>query len=595
MAKNSVKLRLRSGYKRQKKQVEAADDHIEKHFVRRLVSLSLVKRFVFGWLVLMVLLIIAVIMQLFALNSHYKEQGPIRGGVYREGIIGTYKNANPIYAAGTTDSSVSRLVFSGLLKYDDDHNLVGDLAEKWEIDKTEKVYTIHLRQGVKWHDGRPFTARDVVFTVKTIQNAASESVLRPGWSEVEVQAKDDNTVVFKLPSIYGAFVHSLTFGILPEHILGSLPPEKLRSSNFNNIQPVGTGPFKLDTVEVLGKGTDKKTARIGLSSYDDYHFGKPPVSKFIISTYVDDKSLIEAFGNKQIDAMVGLTEVPQELKDEKNTAEYGVPLAAETMVFFRTSNDILSDSKVRQALVLGANRAKIIASIGYPLLPADSPLLPLHQSYDKRLTQQTNDFKQANRLLDKAGWKMNRETKIREKRGQKLTIKLQAQATSELSKVSEQLQKEWQALGADVQVMLQDKDDIQTTTSLHNYDALISTISIGPDPDVFAYWHSSQADVRSPTRLNLSEYKSSEADQALELGRARTDPRIRAVKYKPFLRAWLSDAPALALYQPRFLYIVRSPLYNFDVKSAVTAADRFNNVQNWMVREGLVPKTTSQD
>jgi peptide/nickel transport system substrate-binding protein len=265
------------------------------------------------------------------------------------------------------------------------------------------------------------------------------------------------------------------------------------------------------------------------------------------------------------------------------------------MVFFRTSHEILSDVNVRRALVLGANRPEIIKSIDYPLLTANSPLLSLHESYSKKLAQQTNQTKRANKILNEAGWKKNPKTGVREKRGRQLAIKLHAQATDELSIVGDQLQKQWADLGVDVEVVLQDKEDIQTTTSLHNYDAILSTISIGPDPDVFAYWHSSQADVRSPTRLNLSEYRSQDADQALEFGRARTVGKIRAVKYEPFLEAWNNDAPALALYQPRFLYIVRGPLYNFNVKSAVSAADRYTNVHLWMVREALIPKTPTSD
>ena len=552
MFKKPVKLRLRRSYRRQKKQVEAADNHIERHFIKRLVNLVFVRRFIVGRLILVSILVVAVIMQIFSLNKHYKEIGPVSGGVYSEGIIGTFKNANPIYTSGTIDSSVSRLVFSGLLKYGNNHKLVGDLAQSWEIDKSEKKYTVHLRKGVKWHDGQPFTAKDVVFTIKTIQNSDSESFLRSGWKEVAVQAENDTTVVFKLPSVYGAFIHSLTVGILPEHVLGSVPPNQLRSSNFNNIKPVGTGPFELDTVEVIGKGADERTVRVGLAGYDNYHFGKPSISRFVVRTFLDEKTLIEGYQNKEIDAMVGLTSVPDELQEDRTTIDYGIPLTAETMVFFKTSDEVLQDTEVRRALVLGANRAKIIDSIGYPLLAAKSPLLSLHKSYSKNLIQPTNKIEQANKLLDKAGWKKDPETGIRKKYGIGLSIKLYAQATDELSKVGEQLQKQWKDLGVDVEVVLQDKEDIQTTTSLHNYSALLSTISIGPDPDVFAYWHSSQADVRSQTRLNLSEYRSEEADQALELGRTRTSTLIRAAKYEPFLKAWLKDAPALALNQPRF-------------------------------------------
>ena len=116
-----------------------------------------------------------------------------------------------------------------------------------------------------------------------------------------------------------------------------------------------------------------------------------------------------------------------------------------------------------------------------------------------------------------------------------------------------------------------------------DYDAILYGISIGVDPDVFAYWHSSQADPRATNRLNFSNYKSAVADRALEAGRSRVDVALRAAKYTPFLQSWSTDAPAQILYQPRFLYITNGQLFGFEPKTMNVAADRFNNVHNWKI------------
>src|SRR5206468_4518991 len=121
--------------------------------------------------------------------------------------------------------------------------------------------------------------------------------------------------------------------------------------------------------------------------------------------------------------------------------------------------------------------------------------------------------------------------------------------------VTNELQKQWLAAGASVDVELLDPVEFQAALTSHSYEALLYGITIGADPDVFVYWDSSQADVRSAQRLNFSEYKNSKADLALEAGRTRLDPALRAAKYKPFLQVWQQDAPALAMYQPRVLYI----------------------------------------
>jgi peptide/nickel transport system substrate-binding protein len=118
-----------------------------------------------------------------------------------------------------------------------------------------------------------------------------------------------------------------------------------------------------------------------------------------------------------------------------------------------------------------------------------------------------------------------------------------------------------------------------------DYDALLFGTSIGADPDVYVYWHSSQIDPNSPVRLNFSQYSSAGADAGLEAGRTRLDPALRAAKYQPFLQAWQTDAPALGLYQPRFLYLTRGPVYGLEEATINSDIGRFRNVHNWQVRE----------
>jgi peptide/nickel transport system substrate-binding protein len=136
---------------------------------------------------------------------------------------------------------------------------------------------------------------------------------------------------------------------------------------------------------------------------------------------------------------------------------------------------------------------------------------------------------------------------------------------------------------------------MQEVLSGHGYDALLHGIAVGVDPDVFAYWHSSQgSDSNSMNRLNFSQYRSALADEALEAGRTRQDSEIRAVKYEQFLSAWQSDAPAVSLYQPRYYYIYRGKLHNFEPKSINSASGRLANVHNWAVRDELRPIVLEQ-
>jgi peptide/nickel transport system substrate-binding protein len=150
--------------------------------------------------------------------------------------------------------------------------------------------------------------------------------------------------------------------------------------------------------------------------------------------------------------------------------------------------------------------------------------------------------------------------------------------------VANALQQQWRLAGAAMKQDPQDDSTFSTSLAGHTYDAVLYGISIGVDPDVFVYWDSSQADVLSSNRLNLSEYKSAVADAALEAGRTRTNPQLRTIKYQGFLQAWQQDAPALGLYQPRYVYSSRTKVYGLEKTAINTPTDRLNNVSDWMIR-----------
>lgn len=593
MIDRATKLKIRRRFRSRKRQVEdigsQAEENIEKLFFRRLPRLGDVRRFVLSWLVLFLLLIGGVVAQTRSLERFYQETGPIPGGSFTEGILGSFTNANPLYATGPVDSAVSHLLFSSLMRYDAQNRLTQDLAESYEVDELGSKYTVRLRDDIYWHDGRAITAEDVVFTYKVIQNPDSKSPLFASWQGIVVEALDDRTIVFTLPNALTAFPHSLTNGIVPKHLLGDVEMTQLRSIRFNTVSPIGSGPFKWETIEVEGTGPDDRQEQIGLLPNEKFHRGEPKLQRFIIRTFRDENSLLKSLEDQEIHAAAGLETKPDNLEPGE-FEDYNVPLTGQVMAFFKTSQESLTDVKVRKALVQAINQNEIITNLGFPVIPARSPLLSSHLGYDKSMTQAPYDKEAANKLLDEAGW-LRSENGIRMKDGKPLTFRLFSQATSEYTYITRELQKQWGDIGVDIQVMLQSANDLQQITiAQHNYDILLYGISLGNDPDVFAYWHSSQATVSSGGSLNFSEYRSSVADKSLEAGRTRAGAELRAIKYHPFLEAWRSDAPALALYQPRVLYLTRTPIANFEPKTFNAAFDRYAAVENWMIRMGKLVK-----
>lgn len=587
-----IKLRLRRRLRKGQQQVEdlgvQAEQQIEEHIFKRFERLASVRRFVISWVLLLVLLISGVVIQNISLSNYYQTLRPVPGGIYNEGVLGTFTNANPLYASSSADSTVSRLLFAGLLKYDDQNKLVGDLASDYSVDTTRGVtYTVHLKPHLTWQDGQPLTSADVVYTYQMIQNPDAKSPLQASWQGIKVTATDSRTVVFTLPGPLASFPYNMTNGIVPQHLLGSIPPADLRSADFNTVHPVGAGPFSWQAIQVAGGTPATAREQIALVPFDGYQGGKPKLQEFVVHVYADQAELVRAFQKNQLTAVMGLTDIPRELQTRSSVQVHNISLTAATMVFFKTSTGVLADTKLRQALVQASNVPHIISNLGYPTHAVREPLLTGQLAYDPSLVQSGFNIRAARTALDSDGWVVGKNG-IRTKAGQRLSFSLSASNTPEYRGVTNQLKEQWRAVGADVTIQLQEPNDFQSTLSYHSYDAVLYGISIGVDPDVFVYWDSSQADIRSANRLNLSEYKNTTADAALEAGRTRLDPSLRTVKYKPFLQAWQQDNPALGLYQPRLLYLTNGTVAGLSDHSINTVIGRFNNIENWEIRQAKV-------
>jgi peptide/nickel transport system substrate-binding protein len=581
MISRAHRLRFRRKMRMHRRQVETAGLQTDQYVFRRLERLVHVRRFVFAWVGLVIIIIGCSVIQIASLSNQYQQLRPALGGTYTEGVVGAFTNANPIYATSTADRTVSKLLFSSLLKYDKNNQLVGDLAEKWQPDTRGKVYTVTLRKDLHWSDGRPLTADDVLFTYDIIQNPDAGSPLNTSWQGVKIEAKDPRTVVFTLSNPLASFPYSLTNGIVPKHKLESVPMGDMRSTAFNTNQPVGAGPFRWQNLVVEGTNTTREE-RLTLEANDQYYQGRPKLDTFIARTFRTQDQMIAHYNKHELNAMTGLTDQSSNISEQTNI--YSFPQTAAMMTFFKTTQGVLAEKPVRQALVRGTDTNAIRHELPYAAKQVDAPLLKGQLGYEKSLAQFGYDPVAAEKQLTEAGWVASRPGEIREKAGKKLEFTLYAESSGEAARVTQLLQQQWRKIGVNTKVELQSSNDFQVTLSGHAYEALLRGISIGNDPDVFVYWHSTQADVLSSGRLNFSEYKSNTTDEALESARTRIDPNLRVAKYKPFLSTWRDDAPAVGLYQPRVLYITRDTVYGLQDHPVVAASDRFANVNEWQIR-----------
>lgn len=585
--------RLRKTFRKQleaqQKQVEflseATEKSIERNVFKRFSRLFRVRRFIIGWVSLMLLLIGALVAQFTQLSAYYQTTQPVAGGIYTEGIVGSISNVNPIYATSDADRSLSRLLFSGLLGYDSNGKLVPRLAKDYQASENGRTYTVTLKDGMRWHDGKPVTAKDVAYTFNTIKNPDARSPLFSTWQNITVTATDQNTVTFTLPTSLASFPYSLTTGLIPSHLLASVAAGSLRSNQFNTVKPVGTGPFSWRDLQVSGDGAEDLEQQASLVPFENYVEGEPKLSQFILRVFSNQARLEQAFTAGQLTAAAGLNDVPANSSD--NSQSVSMLLSAGTYAFFKTTNSVLNSSKVRQALVAASNPTAIIGELDYVTRPVVSPLLTGQLAFDKRYVQSTNNLEAAKQLLTSDGWQSDMNGKI-SKAGEKLTFSLVIADTPENKRVADALKKQWELTGATVNVRSLQVADYASALAAHDYDVTLNGISIGADPDVYAYWHSTQADIRATNRLNLSEWKNTTADQALEAGRTRSDGQLRAIKYVPFLQAWQQEAPALGLYQPRYVYVTRGEVYGLTTQTITSPTDRYIGIEDWQIRTARV-------
>ena len=562
--------------------------HAHKFILDRVDSIRTVKRHAIGWLGVMALLIGLSTLQLIGYQRSFSSISPIEGGTYAEGVVGPIETFNPLFARSSAEQSASRLLFSSLLSYDTTGHLRGELAQSWTPENGGKRYVVNLRQGIKWHDGRPFTANDVVFTVSLIKNQFVRSPLYNSWSSIKITKLSDSAVAFDLARPYAAFPHALTFGVLPRHALSGVVPERLRESDFES-QPIGTGSFMFSRRQIVS--ADEGRSIVYMTKNPRYFFGSAKLDKFQLHVFKDTAQIKKSFLMQEINA--GTDFSSQDLADvvaeQPNTLVFDTKTLNGMYAFMRNDALMFSDKNVRRAFLMATDRKAIIKSLhGYASL-LEGPLTTEQLPSMANRKQADFNISEANKLLDQAGWKIQGNTRAKD--GVPLVINLVSVKSGDYPLITEQLKKQWEKLGATVMVRLIETDIFQQSVLLpRNYDVLVYELELGADPDLFAYWHASQAD---PRGLNLANYKSDVSSEALSSAQLRLETNVRQSKYDIFADTWLADTPAIALYQPQLHYATSEDADTIQVSNSVaTRTGRYRSVNIWTVESGW--RNTSQ-
>ncbi len=519
---------------------------------------------------------------------------PMAGGTYTEALVGTLGRLNPLFDyLNPADRDVDRLLYRGLLRFDAQGQPQPDLAEAWGISKDGKIYNLALRRDAVWHDGRPITADDVLFTVDLMrsEDLPVDPDLRTLWQQVEVQALDDYTVQFRLSEPFAPFLDYLTFGILPRHIWEPIPHEQLVDAD-PNLTPIGNGPFRFDHFLVH----EGRVTGVVLKAFEDFYLGRPYLDEFIFRYYDSAPAALDAYRAGEV---LGLAEVTPDILEpalaEPNLNFYTARLPRLTLILFNLKQNqapFLAEAPVRRALLMGLNRERMIKRVlhGQGLI-ADSPIFPGTWAYDPQTPRVPYDPEAAARLLDEAGFRRG-EDGVRVKDGVPLRFTLSHPNTPQHTALAQEIQSDWARLG--VQVTLQPLPYatlISERLEPRLYQAALVDLDFArsPDPDPYVFWHKAEI---SGEGQNYSGWEHDQASTLLELARITVDMPKRAKLYYNFQKIFAQELPALPLFYPVYTYAVDQQIKGIRLGPVFDRSDRFNQVNEWYLvgRPAVVPR-----
>jgi len=510
---------------------------------------------------------------------------PVEGGTYTEGLIGSFLRFNPLLDySNAADRDVDRLLFSSLVRYDDRGLPQGDLAESWGISRDGKIYNFSMRTNAEWHDGMPVTAKDVEFTINLLKDPDMPipEDIRNLWKAIKIKIFDDHTIQFILPEPFAPFLDYLTFGILPEHVLGELSAKQIVDDDYNT-HPIGSGPYKFSQWLVDGS----KIQGVSLVANEYYYNQRPFIDEVTFKYYEDDAAALTAYEQGDI---LGISRIGRDIfkaaLQNPDLNFYTTRLSQMMIVFLNLDNPkvpFFKERAVRKALLTGINRQKIIdrVCLGQAAI-ADGPIFPNTWAYYEGIQRIPYDTNQAIAMLRDAGYTIPAEGgAVRASEdGVKLAFSLLYPDDDLHEQVAREISKYWKSIGVDVTLKAVPYEQlISKNLETRVYQAALVDIDLSnsPDPDPYPFWHQTQA----TGGQNYAMWNDRQASEYLEQARIIVDPKERARLYRNFQVKFVNEMPALPLFYPMYTYGVDKQVQGIRVGPLFDTSDRFATISEW--------------
>ncbi len=494
-------------------------------------------------------------------------------------VIGAIRDATvllPVLAPDEPTRRLLDLVYSGLVKYDENVEIVGDLAERWEISEDQKRIRFFLRRGVKWHDGEPFTARDVEHTYKIYIDPKTPTPYASDFLRVrQFRVLDDHTVEVTYDKPYAPALGSWTEGILPKHLLEGVQISETPLARA----PIGTGPYKF--------GQWIEGEKLVLEANRDYFMGRPYIDQVIIRFVLDKASAFLELKSGNLD-MTELTPLQYKRQTasrwfEQNFNKYRYLSFSYTYLAYNLQDPKFRDKRVRRALTMGINRKRLVQGILLDMgQVTHAPYNPATIWYNQKVKRIPYHAGKARKLLEDAGWKDSDGDGILDKDGVpfEFTI-LTNQGDVRRKNAATIIQRDLSKIGIDVDVVV-----LEWAALLHhflykrNFEACLIGWALDYDPNQINKWNSKRV---GPHDFNWMHYQNEEVDRLLELGVSTYDVQERKKYYDQFQQILAEDQPCTFLWVHDTLPIVHARFKGI----RPTAIGIAYNFHRWFVPEGM--------
>lgn len=474
---------------------------------------------------------------------------PAYGDAIVVGSIGEPSTLLPLLASDTSSRDVAGQIYNGLVRYDKNLKLEGELAESWQVSKDGLTITFHLRKGVKWHDGHPFTSRDVLYTYRITIDPKTPTAYAENFKQVKrAEAPDPFTFRVTYGKPFAPALESWGESILPAHLLEGKDITKSELAR----QPVGTGPYRFKEW-VPGQ-------QLVLESNRDYFEGRPYIDRYVYRIIPDSSTMYMELKAGGLDYM-GLS--PVQYQRQTNTTEflaqfnkYRYPASAYTYLGYNLRHPLFRDKRVRQAITSAISKDEIIQGVLLGMgQVAHGPYKPGTWAYNPRVKDFDYNPVRARKLLAEAGWREKNADGILLQNGKPFSFTILTNQGNDLRlKTALIIQQRLKAVGIEVKIRVVEwASFLKNFIDKGDFEAIVMGWTIPPDPDLFDVWHSSKT---GPKELNFVGYKNQEVDQLIEKGRGTFDLEERRRCYYRIQDIMAEEQPYTFLYVPDALPVV---------------------------------------